>query len=80
MEFVSSSSAIARAMVRGIANGGVECVTKAPPSYECAHCSKVFGEVRAKRQHQNFVPSEDKAFGLFLDDLLLSSEPQYHQL
>jgi hypothetical protein len=27
-----------------------------------------------------FVPSEDKAFGLFFDDLLLSSEPQYHQL
>jgi hypothetical protein len=54
MEFVPSSSAIARAMVRGIANGGAECVTKPSPFYECAHCSKAFGEVRAKRQHENF--------------------------
>ena len=54
MEFVPSSSAIARAMVRGIANGGAECVTKPSPFYECAHCSKAFGEVRANRQHENF--------------------------
>ena len=51
MEFVPSSSAIARAMVRGIA---AECVTKLSPSYKCAHCSKAFGEARAQRQHENF--------------------------
>jgi hypothetical protein len=55
IEFLPSSSAIAIATARGSTNGDPQHHIMSPsPSYECAHCSKSFAEVRAQRQHENF--------------------------
>jgi hypothetical protein len=70
-------SAIAGVMAWGIMNGGVQCVVELSPSYECVHCSKVFREVQAQCQHENFCSFQRQGIHFFLDDLLLSSKCCY---
>ena len=54
IEFLPSSSAIAMATARGSTKWDLQHRINPSPSYECSHCAKSFGDVRAQRQHENF--------------------------
>jgi hypothetical protein len=72
LEFVPSSSAIAKAIIMEHSsknndnnnnNDVVSAVihhTSSPGMYKCVYCSKVFTQLRAQRQHENFCSSRQQ--------------------
>jgi hypothetical protein len=73
LEFVPSSSAIAKAIImehsskNNVANDNNNDVvsavihhTSSPGMYKCVYCSKVFTQLRAQRQHENFCSSRQQ--------------------